>query len=280
MKPFAVTVTTLDATQSLRMQLDASHWMDALKETLSELGLAETEEADVRCKIRVDGAVEVTCIGLADRRFLVVDDPGEMGVTHEELAAVDPWRQSPSLTVDEMRAIGPEDQPQTRPTSRRQVRADEQERLYPAVSGISGDASTCIRESLFTAQGHVPCELGLFLTLNAERSAWTVMCDSRGSVGTLEGTSLSCLSAVPGPVNRLYGRRRFEDPVTLTFVDDRGIPRLIHVRSALWAVVRQASDIQGVMLLLNAPRDTGFSEPEFESCQTLTVLLSERLKAA
>ena len=72
-----------------------------------------------------------------------------------------------------------------------------------------------------------------------------VALDSVHKESPFEGSELSCLSPLPGPVSRLIARRRFDKPVTLTFVPEGRAPHLFQVHSALWAIARKASDIQG-----------------------------------
>ena len=279
MKPYSLTVTTLDVQQTLHMKVDASDWLAALRVALHELGLERTSDADVRCQIRADGAVEVTLIGLEDRRFVVVDDPSDPGATLDQLDALDPWQQSPSITVDEMAALPFVDQPATRPSRRHTKPAEERGLLYPAVSELSGDREASLRESLMMLAAHVPCERALLLIPNAARSAWKVALDSVHKESPFEGSELSCLSPLPGPVSRLIARRRFDKPVTLTFVPEGRAPHLFQVHSALWAIARKASDIQGVFMLLNARDGEGFSRENFEATRELSQLLSRRLQA-
>ena len=65
---------------------------------------------------------------------MVVDDPSDPGATLDQLDALDPWQQSPSITVDEMAALPFVDQPATQPATHEV--AEERGLLYPAVSAL------------------------------------------------------------------------------------------------------------------------------------------------
>ena len=103
------------------------------------------------------------------------------------------------------------------------------------------------------------------------------MCRGRIEEG-LQGTSLSGTSAVPGPVDSVAGRRRFDNPASITFTDEEGRPLLIQVQSALWTAVRQGEELRGVFLALNASKPDGFDHSEFEAAQQLSALVAARLK--
>ena len=109
MKPFEVTVTTSSAEPTLRMNLDAAHWMDAWKFAMSELGLPIQDEGKVRCEIRPDGAVEVSVPDEHGRRFLVSSPPVEMHTTQVLPVQTTRGTLRPSITIEEMPAVRPQD---------------------------------------------------------------------------------------------------------------------------------------------------------------------------
>ena len=277
MKSFEVTITTSSEGPTLRMTLDAAHWMAAWKGAMSELGITCIDEADMRCAIRPDGAVEVSLPDQHGRRFVVSSDAIGEGTTQDQPAQPTGYSQRPSITIEEMPAICVEDQPTTRPVGRRTKGTQEPNKLYPAVYRLDGDQEGILRESCSMLAGHISAQYVQFLLPNEDRSGWQVAL-SHGRHGEgLETRELSSSDPLPGPVNQLSGRRRFEAPVALTFTEPEKTPVIISVRSGLWSAVRTDGVLRGVFLLLNSERSAGFLHEELGIVQRVADLVTDRL---
>jgi hypothetical protein len=277
MKAFEVTVTTSSPEPKLQMNLDAAHWMDAWKMAMSELGLPVLDTSDVRCEIRADGAVEVSVPDQHGRRFLVSAAPCPETTTQEQPAPPKAAALRPSITIEEMPAIGVADQPITRPLMARSKREPPPGRLYPAVYRLDGNEESILRESISMIAGHAPAEHALFLVPNQDRSGWRIALSQGRHSEALRHLELSSSEPLPGPVNRTSGRRRLNAPVTLTFTGSDNAPLLVTVSSALWSTVRVDGVLRGLFLLLNAARSDGFTHNEFEAAQHVATLVTSRL---
>ena len=280
MKPFEVTILCSDSEPSLSLQLDALHWLDAWKEAVGELGLRSLDESDIRCHIRDDGAVEVSLIGESERRFLVKAEVPPEAVTQTRRSMRGRTVQNPSMTIEEMKPVSLEDlpkEPVTRRTTRRVSATFEGQGLYPAVTALEGDRERILRESTEMLAAHIPAERVIFVRTTEERSGWEVMFDTSAEGPSLKGALLPGSSPVPGPVSYVLGRRRFDPPATLTFLSADDRPILIALNSALWCGVRDEGVLQGVFLLLNAPRELGFEQRELDTIQSVSNLLVTRL---
>jgi hypothetical protein len=269
MKAFEVTITTLSSGPSLRMSLDAAHWMDAWKAAMSELGLPVLDDADVHCEIQGDGSVEVSIHDRHERRFLVSSQPATLSTTQDQPR----HDHRASITIEEMRAVKAEQAASGCGQTRRAESTAPPDRTYPAVYGLDGDWDGTVREATSMLASHVAAERVLFLIPNRERSGWRVLCHGGRDHEDLRGRELSSSGPLPGPVNRVSGRRRFAPPTTLTLTAPDGAPLLVTVASALWSTVRMDDDVRAVLLVLNASRAEGFSRSELEAARQVAALV-------
>jgi len=259
------------------MTLDADHWMAAWKGAMSELGITPIDEADVRCAIRADGAVEVSLPDQHGRRFVVSSDAISEGTTQDQPAQPARHSQRPSITIEEMPAICLEEQPTTRPVGRRPKDTQEPNKLYPAVYRLDGDHEGVLRESCSMLAGHINAEYVQFLLPNEDRSGWQVALSHSRHEEVLEARELSSSDALPGPVNQISGRRRFQEPVALTFTTPEQAPVIVTVRSGLWSAVRTDGVLRGVFLLLNSESTAGFNHEDLVTVQRVAGLVTDRL---
>ncbi|MGB0590585.1 MAG: hypothetical protein ACPGU1_12985 [Myxococcota bacterium] len=274
MKPFEVTVTTSSTEPTLRMNLDAAHWMDAWKFAMSELGLTVQDEGKVRCEIRPDGAVEVSVPDEHERRFLVSSPPAEMHTTQDLPVQAMRGSVRPSITIEEMPAVRPQDHRSSTVEPTVQLWPA---RLFPAVYKLDGDDAAILREACTMLAGHISAHHLQFLLPKEDRSGWRVALSYGRHREVLQDLELSSTAPLPGPVNHISGRRRFEDPVTLTYTESGASPVLVTVNSGLWATVRLDGLLRGVFLLLNATQGHGFNHEAVRTTQEVAKLVADRL---
>ncbi|MEZ4267095.1 MAG: hypothetical protein R3F39_12020 [Myxococcota bacterium] len=260
----------------LRMTLDAEHWMDAWRLALGELGEPVPPAEQVTCRIGHDGAVEVIVVESGRRLFI------RSTTLH---GARDSAPGSPGLPagIPPVESLAPE-----RPRIRRISRAPQTtarpaapERSVPVAAPLGGGADTSANEALGMLQRHVRCEEILLWTPAPDGHGWRLHSARGVDPRFVPGLLLRETDSITGALESGPGRRTFVGAGT-TMRCSRGFGRkvVIAVKSAVWAPVRVHDETVALIVLLNARRSGGFTDPELSAVDELSQVLGARLERA
>ncbi len=147
----------------------------------------------------------------------------------------------------------------------------------PYAAGFDGGYSTTTREALDMLGRHVRAEATQYLLPVEDGAGWRVD-SARGSMSAqLTGALLRSKEPIPGPVDRDPGRRTFAgEGVKVRYSKGLGRRQTFNVKSALWAPIRRDAELVGLLLLLNARRDGGFSDADLSAVRELAQLMATR----
>lgn len=260
----------------IRMTLDAEHWMEAWGLALAELGEPVPPPEQVTCRIGHDGAVEV--IVPQSGRRLFIQSTTQRGA-----------RGGPAGTPGLPAGVPPIERPATeRARIRRVARAPQTTaspavpvRAVPAASALTGGADTSADEALAMLERHVRCAAILLWSPAPDHRGWKLHSaqglDPRLTPGLLLREAGSIVSALErGP-----GRRTFAgEGATMRCTRGFGRRVAVPVRSAVWAPVIVRGETAALILLLNAERPSGFTDPELSAVEELSHILGTRLERA
>ena len=298
------------------MEVRADHWVGAWKAALSELGETDIDPASISCRIGDDGAVEVTAGSEGRRLFVRSKGPGETLETESaevEGAEVEGAEVEgvPSLTVPtDMRLASttssrndrhletrlaetavsamledlPAPAPRARikrnrsPTGRRKPQTGSHVgSRVPYAPAFDGGVTTTTREALDMLGQHVRAEATQYLVPTEDAAGWRVE-SARGSMTRqVTGATLRSTEAVLGSKEGGSGRRTFAgEGVKIRFARGLGRKVAFNVKSALWAPIQGEFETVGLLLLLNARREGGFTDSDLSAVNELARLLARR----
>lgn len=257
----------------IRMTLDAEHWMEAWGLALAELGEPVPSPDRVTCRIGHDGAVEVIVPESGRRLFIQSTTPRGT-------------RGGAAGTAGVPADVPPIARPATERARIRRVTRAPETTASPAapvlnVPAATGGAGASAGEALAMLQRHVRCAELLLWSPAPDGRGWILHSarglDSRFAPGLLLREAESVVSALErGP-----GRRTFVGAgATLRCTRGFGRRLVVSVRSAVWAPVVAQGDTVGLILLLNAERPSGFTDPELSAVEELSQTLGARLEHA
>ncbi|MCB9727741.1 MAG: hypothetical protein H6744_11175 [Deltaproteobacteria bacterium] len=265
---------------SIRMTVEAEHWMDAWRCALDELDEAVPPPHEVTCRIGHDGSVEVIApapgrrlfIQSTPRRDLRESPSGNPGVP------VDAQPVAPAAPAERprIRRVGHAKKPDSGT-----AHAVAPDLVVPAAAPLTGGPVTSAEDALEMLERHVRCEEIQLWIPAPSRHGWRLHTSRGLDPRFVPGVLLRESELFPGAAAGGPGRRTFVG-AGASVRCTRGLGRkfVVAVKSAVWAPVTVAGEAIALILLLNARRSGGFTDPELSAVDELSRILAARLERA